>query len=265
MSHEPNLKLDCVTHKMRFLIRPRFGRIAAALTGAGCIAMGILLAAPAFAADPDKPPVDDLLTVTGTADVKTTPDTANLRLGVAIQLDTAGKASSENAAIMSRVLAAIRQQGIPDADIQTSSLDLEAVYQYTNNAQNLVGFKATNTVSVDVHDLTKVGPLLDAALGAGANQVEGISFYKKDDAANRDDALAKAAILAQDKARTLARALGITLGPVASVSEGVESRPVPMPLMGRMMAPMQAEAATPVQAGSVTVTASVTLQYHIRP
>ena len=106
---------------------------------------------------------DDLITVTGTADVKTTPDTANIRLGVGTDAVLAADAISETSTLMSKVVAAVKGLGIADADIQTSNLSLEPSYEYPQNqSPRIKGYRATNVASIEIHDLSKVGPVLDA-------------------------------------------------------------------------------------------------------
>ena len=116
----------------------------------------------------------------------------------------------------------------------------------------------TSLESQQVDDLTKVGPVIDAGLGAGANTLDGVEFGLRNDEAARAQALADAAAKARSKAETLAKALGLRLGAILEVAEGgVTISPPPYTKVGRMaMAELSAQ--TPVSAGQVGVEASVT-------
>ncbi|MDQ2730680.1 MAG: SIMPL domain-containing protein, partial [Armatimonadota bacterium] len=183
-------------------------------------------------------------------------------LGVQVQAATAAEASSQEATTMSNVVEAVRKAGVEERDIQTSELNLEPVYENRqNDAPRLTGFRISNVVQVDVRRTDTIGKVLDAALGAGANRVDSISFFRQDDSVERALALRQAAQAAAAKAKTLAAALGITLDGVASVTEGVmQSEPI---YAGGGMA-MRSMAATPISAGQLSVTATVTLQYRLR-
>jgi len=208
-------------------------------------------------------PGRNLLTVSADAQVKAAPDQALVRLGVEAEAPTAARASDAEATAMAAVIAAIKQTGVASNDIQTTGLSLEP--QYTNGTPNappkIRGFNASNTVQVTVNDISRVGAVVDAGLGAGANRLDGVDFTLKDDTSFRTEALKKAAHTAALKAQALADALGVHLGPLASVIEGGAGGPPP-PLPMRAMA-SYAGAATPVEPGRLNVGASVTLQYHI--
>jgi uncharacterized protein YggE len=234
--------------------------------GAGFLAIGVATGPAAAGANtaPVRPvpsPANSILTVQGTAEVKTAPDTARVRLGVQFTSPTAAEASKQEANSMAAVVQAIRNIGVAGQDIQTSDLSLDPVYENRANEQpQLKGFQATNIVTATIKNPADVGPIIDAALNAGANRVDSISFFKQDDSAERDQALREAAQAAARKARVLAEALGVTLEGVASISEGVASLS-PTPFAGRAM---MGAAATPVMSGQVSVTATVTVEYHIK-
>lgn len=237
--------------------------------GAGLLALGMAGSPTAVRAEavpvrPGPSPANSILTVQGTAEVKTAPDTARVRLGVQFTSPTAAEASKQEANSMAAVMQAIRNVGVSPQDIQTSDLSLDPVYDNRANEQpQLKGFQATNIVIATIKNPANVGPIIDAALNAGANRVDSISFFKQDDAAERDQALREAAQTAARKARVLAEALGVTLDGVASVSEGVASL-APTQFAGRAMMMMGSAAATPVMSGQVSVTATVTVEYHIK-
>jgi uncharacterized protein YggE len=211
-----------------------------------------------------------MLTVSGSGEARVAPDEATVRLGVIAQAATARAAQEQVSRAAGAVLEAIRKLGIKDEDIQTSGLSLSPLYSQgrpnqENQAPRITGYQANNTVTVRVEDLTKVGPVIDAGLAAGANTLDGVEFGLRNDEAARAQALADAAGKARAKAQTLAKTLGLTLGNILEVAEGgVAITPPPYPRYGRVaMAELAASADTPVSAGQVGVQASVTIRYRI--
>jgi len=228
----------------------------------------LLMPAGARAQAPIREPVmptRDLLTVAATAEVKAVPDVADVRLGVDIEAPTAAQASTTEARTMSSIVAAIKGSGIAERDIRTSDLNLQPVYDNSpnqNTPPKLRGFRASNIVRVTVHNMANIGAVVDAGLAAGANRIEGVNFALTDDTAPRQEALSRAARAAAAKAHTLSEALGVRLGHIASITEGVVNTPGPIP-MRAMSFGMAADAATPVLPGQLSLTATVTLQYQI--
>ncbi|MGH7213989.1 MAG: SIMPL domain-containing protein [Tepidisphaeraceae bacterium] len=210
------------------------------------------------------------LTVSGDAEVSVAPDRATVRLGAVGQAPTAAEAQNKVNEVVARAIDAIKDAGIDEKDIQTSGLSLQPVYTQPQRGEamapdfqpRIVAYRASNTVQVTVNDVAKVGDAIDAGVKSGANQLEGISFDLKDDAAQRREALAQAVQEARAKAEALATAAGVKLGAFLDISEsGVQVFPHQMPMMA-MRAEM-GHAATPVQPGQVRVHASVTLRYRI--
>lgn len=213
-----------------------------------------------------------VLTVSGSGEARVAPDLATVRLGVIAQAPTARAAQEQVSRTAGAVLEAIRKLGIKDEDIQTSGLSLSPLYsqprpgtEEESRAPRITGYQANNSVTIRVEDLTKVGPVIDAGLGAGANTLDGVEFGLRNDEVARSQALADAAVKARAKAQTLASALGLRLGNVLEVAEGgVSVLPQPYPRYGRAMAELSMAAAdTPVSAGQVGVQASVTIRYRI--
>jgi len=211
-----------------------------------------------------------VLTVSGSGEARVDPDLATVRLGVTAQAATGRAAQEQVSRTAGAVLDAIRKLGLRDQDIQTSGLSLSPLYSQgrpgtqENQAPRITGYQANNSVTIRIEDLTKVGPVIDAGLGAGANTLDGVDFGLRNDEAARGQALADAAGKARAKAQTLAKALGLTLGNILEVAEGgVSVMPQPYPRYGRAMAEMSMAADTPVSAGQVGVQASVTIRYQI--
>jgi uncharacterized protein YggE len=222
--------------------------------------------APASAQNPAGETVPSLL-VNGNAELQVEPDEAVVRLGVSFQEQDAAAAQRRVNTTARAILDAVKARGIVESAIQTSRLDLSPVWDHRradDGAPTLVGYRASNVVTVTLEDLTKVGEVVDAAIQAGANQVEGISFELEDDDAAKQRALARAIEDAKAKAGAMARALGLALGPVLEVQEGGAFVAAP-PYQARFRMQEMAVAgdSTPVSAGMVTVTANVSVRYRL--
>lgn len=206
------------------------------------------------------------LAVSGQGEVMARPDRATVRLGAEAQAPTAQAAQSQVNAIMQRALQGIRAVGIEERKIQTTGLQLFPVYERQERGEEtpprVVAYRATNTVQVEVENLTLVGKVVDAGVTAGANRIESIAFDLLNDTAARTQALQKAVAEARAKAAVLAEAAGVRLAGIWEIQEGgVNVIPPPRPYGDAML--MRAEAATPIQPGEVRVQASVTIRYHI--
>lgn len=207
----------------------------------------------------------------GTGEVKAPPDLAIVRLGVNAEAPDAKKAQAKVAESMKKVTAAIRDRGIPAERITTERLDLQPVWEQDDDGRRprVVGYRATNVVRVEVALGTpplgaKAGEVVDAAIGAGANELQGIEFTLRDDEPVRLRALAQASTRARARAEALAKALGVRLGRLLEASSGGGVVSPPMPYMARSMGLMKAEAAdTPIAPGELTVQVSVDVVYAI--
>jgi len=134
----------------------------------------------------------------------------------------------------------------------------------SRDAPRIVAYNASNTVTVRLDDLSLVGPVIDAGLKAGANQLEGVQFGLRNELPSRQQALKQAVSEARGKAEAMAEALRVNLGDVLEVSEGPSISPrFEAPLSGRVFAAAQADVATPVSPGQLDVTATVTIRYRI--
>ena len=218
------------------------------------LALAALLANPAWADS-------RIITMSGHGEVKAVPDQAQISAGVTANAPTAAAALATNNARMNAVYAALKKLGVPDRNIQTSGFSV--VPQYTNgdnnNPRRLTGYQVNNEVSVRLGDMARVGAALDALVAAGANQMNGISFDIAAPAPLLEKARAGAIADARARAETYARAAGVTLGAILSISEGGGAEP-PRP-MYRMMA--MAAQATPVAAGQQSITADVQVVWEI--
>jgi uncharacterized protein YggE len=230
------------------------------------LALLMLLVAPmvAHADTPREPRISSV----GTGSVSRPPDRAVVSLGASTQAPTSAKAQIDLNLTIDRVIKSLRALGIESLVIQTQSISLSPVHDYGRGGDGpprLVGYRASNILRARVDDTSKIGPIIDAAVAAGANELHGISFELRDDGPARREALARAARDAREKAETLAEALGLSIVAVAEASVGTpQVYPVWQAMDGRAPgSPMAAP--TPVEAGDVTVTAQATVVFIARP
>ena len=205
-----------------------------------------------------------LLSVSASADAKRVPDVASLSTGVVTQATDANAAMRANAVQMDKVMKAIRAAGIAERDIQTSGINLNPQYNYRDNAPpTITGYQASNTVSITVRDLAKLGKVLDTLVEQGANQVNGPSFEvdKPDEA--YDEARVGALQKAQARAKTYADALGLKVRRIVSISEGGSSMPRPMPMMRAMAADAGMAKETSVSPGETTLSVNLDVVFEL--
>jgi uncharacterized protein len=212
------------------------------------------LAAPATAQTMPPPGIS----VTGEANVSTTPDRAEIEGGVTSEAKTAREASEANNAAMSKVLAALKGAGIDAMDYQTSRLTLQpqfaANYKPSDRAPGIVSFRASNRVTIKVRDITKVASVIDVLVGAGANEIGGVNFTVTQASKVLDEARDKAVADARRKAEIYAKAAGVTLDEPISIFEKGE----PMRLFQSKIAPMAAGAQVAPGEETLSVTVGVT-------
>jgi uncharacterized protein YggE len=209
------------------------------------------------------------LTVVGEGEVMAAPDLAVLQLAVETEAPQADAAARRNAEVTERVLAAIRPLVGEDGDVGTAGYSLYPEYEPPPEPERqaegprIRGYRASNEVRVELRDLARVGRVIDAAIGAGANRVSSLAFALEERGPQVRSALAQAGQEARAEAEAAAAALGVRLGPVlqASTGEAGPPMPVPMPQMARMA--MDASVATPVEPGDVAVRVTLHVTYGI--
>ncbi len=232
----------------------RFPRLTGQALGA---VLGLLaVIAPACAAD-----IPRTISVGGQGEARGVPDRAELSAGVATVAATADAALAANARKMTAVFSALKRLGVPERAIQTSNFSIQP--QYAQNAGNgpvqITGYQVSNQVDVTLDDTGKLGPALDALVGAGANQINSVGFDIGDPGALQTQAREAAIADALKRAQTYAHAAGVTVGPVLSIQEnGMEQ---PRPMFRAMSAGLAAAPPTPTAAGELSVSANVTVVF----
>ena len=215
---------------------------------------------------PDVPPVPSLV-VSGNAQILTAPDEATVRLGIVRQAAGAQAAQEQANAVAQEIMNGLARLGVAAAEIQTSRLVLAPVYAprspESREAPRIVAYSATNTMSVRLSRLSLVGPVIDAGLKAGANQVEGVQFGLRNETPARQEALKRAVEEARSKAEVMAESLRVSLAEVLEASEGAVSViPFADSAAQRLVMP---DAGTPVIPGQIQIHANVTIKYRITP
>lgn len=200
--------------------------------------------------------------VTGTATVSVRPDRVRASFAVETRADEADEASARNAELMDAVVRALRGSGVAGLEVETSGYSLRPEYSWSEPSRTRVidGYTAVNHVVASAGDVAAAGRLVDLAIRAGANRVAALAFEASDTEAAGREALAAAVRSATEQARTMAAALGRTLGAPLEVRGGAQH---PLPRGGPEVALMRAAEAvdTPIEAGDVTVSASVTIRF----
>lgn len=196
-------------------------------------------------------------------EVSRVPDLAVISAGVVTQAEDARGALAENAARMSRVLAALRKAGIEPRDVATSNIGLSPQYRYVENLPPVItGYQANNTVTVRFRDISKAGAILDTLVKEGANSINGPTLTIDKPEAALDEARAAAMRMARARADLYARAAGLTVRRIVSISEsgdGPGPQPYPVAMMARGDAAPKTEIAAGEQAIGVTLSVSFEL------
>lgn len=231
---------------LRLLAIAAFGAVVVAFAGVG----------RPEGARSDTSPAAKTISVAGTGSVTTVPNRASFSFGVVSQGKTATQALAANATDMRNVIAALVAAGVARADIQTQGISLSA--RTTENGETILGYTASNSVSVTARDLSKAGRIVDAAVAAGANQVFGPSLTRSDSSGLYRTALRAAVADARAKAAAIAAASHVRLGRVRSVVEQGASSPQPLPAARGAVT-----SSTPIEPGTQLVQASVTVEFVI--
>ena len=223
------------------------------------IVLSFAIGAPVHAVPAD----GTLLNVSANAEARRLPDVATISAGVVTQAVDGNSAMRQNAEQMARVMDAIRAAGIAEKDIQTSGINLNPQYRYTENeAPKITGYQARNVVSLKVRDIARLGKVLDALAAQGANEINGPSFEIDQPEPVYDEARLAALKKAQARAETYAKALGLRVRRIVSISEGGGFQPpVPMVRARAMMA--KAEMDTSVSPGETTVSVNLDVVFEL--
>ncbi|MBD3768934.1 MAG: SIMPL domain-containing protein [Rhodobacterales bacterium] len=212
------------------------------------------------------------LSISAEATVKREPDIAYINAGVQEDGDTATAAMEAQAKSMTGVFDALEKAGVAKKDMQTSNFSLWPRYTYietklkdgsSHGEQKLIGYTASNQLTVKVRDLDNLGSTLDSLVKAGGNTFNGLTFALDDDADVRDEARRKAMADARARADLYAKAAGLRVLRIVTINESGSYSPAPM-AMGRMMEAKMADAvSTPMAGGEVGYSATVNVVFEL--
>ena len=203
------------------------------------------------------------LDVSATGEVTQVPDIAIINAGVVTRASSASSALQQAANRMDKVLAALKAAGIADRDIQTSNISLNPEYSYDNNVQRLTGYSASNQLTVRFRDIANAGKILDVLVAQGANQINGPNLTIDHPEAALDQARSRAVANGRARAELYARAMGLRVVRIVSVSESGGSYPVPPPMP--MMAMARAERAdTKIEAGEQKLQVNLAMTFELQ-
>lgn len=203
------------------------------------------------------------VSVTGAGRVERAADVARATLVVEGIRPTAAEARAVAADAARAVIDAVLAAGVEPADVHTAGIDVSPTWEHEGGRTVRTGFTVANRVAVTIRDLEQVGVVLDAALGAGATGLDGVTFALADRGPAEHEARVLAVADARARAATIASAAGMTLGPLTVIAEG--GAPVPLPRRETRMMAMAADAGgpTPVIPGSVEVIVTVTAEWEL--
>jgi uncharacterized protein YggE len=230
------------------------------------LSMALMLPAVASAQSPA--PIQAItgtrLDIVAEGEVVRTPDIATINAGVVTQAASAAQAMSDNARRMSAAVAALKKAGVADRDIQTSSLNLNPQYRYGENMPPVItGYQASNQVSVRFRDIKRAGTILDTLVAVGANQINGPSFGIDKPEAALDEARTAAIAKARARAGLYARAAGLSVKRILTISEVGGYSPPPQPMV-MMRSEAKAQADTGIEAGEQRLAVSVAVSFELQ-
>jgi len=224
--------------------------------------LSVGIAVAAFPAAAQVPSLDKVITVVGEGTASVAPDSAMIRGGVTTQGKTAREASEANSKDMQAVIAALKDAGVAERDIKTTRLSIYPQMDSNKSGKaRIIGFQATNQVTVRLRDTTRIADALDQMIAAGANEISGISFSVSDPSKALDQARKDAVGDARRKAEIYAQAAGVRLGRAVQIQEGS----VAVPFQPRSMA-LRADAqaaSVPVSPGEETLRVNVSISFEL--
>ena len=207
--------------------------------------------------------VDRTIHVTGSGSVAGEPDIATLDVGVAVERETVAEAREEAASAMTGLINSLQANNVAEKDIKTENFSIQPQYDYTDDGRVLRGYRVNNIVRVKVRDLATLSEVIDDAAAAGGNSIviNSIQFMIDDTAPLQTEARGLAVKDAEAKAKTLAKAGGVRLGEPITITESTYFEGPPSPFARTAEAAF--DTATPIAAGELAVTVTVTVVYEI--
>lgn len=223
------------------------------------VAFAPLQAAPALAHDQ---PEKRTISLVASGAIKATPDKVDISTGVTSEANSAREALDKNTAAMTKVVEALKSDGIDPKDIQTTNFSVGPMYEVKAEGKPpvIVGYRVTNQVRITLHDIGKLGAILDRMVSLGANQIDSIEFGLAKPEALKDEARKLAVKNVTDNAKLYAEAAGVGLGQILSIAEEESSY---QPNYAPAAARMELSKAVPIEAGTAAVEVRVRVTWEI--
>jgi uncharacterized protein len=206
----------------------------------------------------------DTFSVTGEGKVSVPPDIAIVSAGVQAQGQTVKIAQDQLNKTINAVSSAVKKAGVEDKDIQTTGYNINPMYDYNSGTPRITGYQASSHLTIKVRAIDTANSVIDAATGAGANQVGGITFDVDNKTTAQNQAREKAVTDAKSKAENAARIAGFSLGKIINYSEDFGGTLRPIPMLATADKGLGAGAPTQVETGTNEITVTVTLSYQIQ-
>ena len=210
---------------------------------------------------------NNLISVTGTGDVYTTPDVGVVDISVVTEKVDISSAMQENTQKMNDIISFIKGEGVDEKDIKTTNFSINPIYQYDRNGKrSLVDYEISQNLNIKIRDLTKVGDILSGATAKGANSVGDLSFTVDNDDQIKENAKTLAIADAKAKAKTLEKALGVKFIKIVNYSE---SSYTPTPIYNyamdqKVMSTSAGGSSLTIETGQNKITSTVTITYSIK-
>jgi uncharacterized protein YggE len=222
----------------------------------------LLATAGANAQQPEQPRT---IGVSGQGEVRAEPDRATVTLGVESRKPKLADARAEVAKTVDAVLKLTKDLKVDQKLVRATRINVQPEYNWNPqaNERNLIGYYVSRQVEVELHDLEKLGQLLERATDLGVNQMGDprLDSSKRQDLVR--EALAKAVVDAKQNAEVIAKAAGAKLGNARTINANTEFTPPPMPMVRAMAMEAKAAGSAPYQSGEMTFNATVNVQYDL--
>ncbi len=205
----------------------------------------------------------DTFNVTGEGTVLIKPDIATINAGIESSAPTVKATKEQINTVASKIASSVKALGVEEKDVKTINYSIYPTYDYKENVQKIIGYRANATLTIKVRNIDKVNEVIDAATGSGANQVSNIQFDVDDKSKAENEARQKAVADAKQKAQSAAKIAGFSLGRMVNYQEDFNAYPKPLYTNGVQL---DAKIASPTQVepGSSEIKINVTLSYEIR-
>jgi uncharacterized protein YggE len=248
--------------KNRSLLMPFFPSfrslfLSLALVATMLLTSALFLSSGARAAQDAK--LTRTLTLSATGTINSKPDMATITTGIETEAVKARDALDDNTDIMALMMKSLKNRGLDDRDIVTTQFSVQPRFQHfkTGRASKVIGYRVTNALRITIRDLVELGSILDRLVTLGSNHMDGIEFGLKNPDKALNEARKEAMLNAIDKAELYARAAGINLGPITSISEQT-NRFAPPPMAFRAK---RAMASVPIAPGQHTTSVTVHVKW----